>query len=123
AAGIKKVQVAARTIKSIQADAIVTTIESTLEAEAALAALNEVDVVLGGLDDDLARLHLTEACSTRSLPYFDLATDTGGDGRQVWYGGRIVFANGNGCLSCLGLLDQKEIRRSNMTQDERQVDD
>lgn len=122
AAQTKKVQVAARTIESIQADATVSTIETTLEAEVALAHLTEIDVVFGCLDDDLARLLLTEACAMRSLPYFDLATDTGDEGEQLWYGGRIVFANGNGCLSCLGLLDQEEIRRSRMTPHERQVD-
>ena len=56
-------------------------------------------------------MELTELCSRYAKPLFDLATDTGGEGDELWYGGRVVFANGVGCLVCRDVLDQEEMRR------------
>lgn len=82
-----------------------------------------MDVIFGCVANDLARLDLTDLASELQVPYIDLASDTGGEGDDLWYGGRVVFACGHGCLSCLGLLDQEEIRHARMSPDEREVDD
>jgi hypothetical protein len=90
------------------------------EAEAAIAAGG---VVFGCLDRDLPRLTLTECCARFAKPLFDLASDTGGDGEERWYGGRVVFANGRGCLVCHDLLDQQEIARDSMSSEQREAHD
>ena len=68
-------------------------------------------------------LKLTQLCSRYAKPLFDLATDTGGEGDDLWYGGRVVFANGAGCLVCRNLLDQQEITRDSMSPEQREVHD
>jgi molybdopterin/thiamine biosynthesis adenylyltransferase len=115
-----KVAVAERQIRAIQRTADVTAIPRPLEAAEVQAALARVDIVVGCLDDDLARLHLLERASELGAPYLDLATDTG----EGYYGGRIVFAvGGNGCLSCRGQLDQDELARAAMDDRQRQAHD
>ena len=121
AAKTKKVIVAERMIVGINPRAIVEPVDAkinTAEAEAAIAA---ADVVFGYLDRDLPRLKLTELCSRYAKPLFDLATDTGGEGGDLWYGGRVVFANGAGCLLCRNLLDQQEMTRDSMSLEQREV--
>jgi len=123
AAQTKKVMVAKRMVEAINPSADVQPVYakiSTSEAEAAIAA---ADVVFGCLDRDLLRLVLTELCSRYAKPLFDLATDTGGEGDELWYGGRVAFANGAGCLVCRDVLDQQEIRRDSMSPEQREVHD
>jgi hypothetical protein len=62
---------------------------------------------------------LTELASGLSIPYLDLATDTGAG----FYGGRVVFATGTGCLSCLDELDQQRLAQAAMTADQRTAHD
>ena len=55
------------------------------------------------------RLDLTDITARYAMPYFDLATDTAGDGHEI-YGGRVVLADGSQCLVCLPeILDQRAI--------------
>src|SRR5713101_4868777 len=117
-----KVDVAERLIRRLQPDAHVTVARSWLEANDAQTTLRNVDVIFGCVDNDLARLELTDLASRLQVTYIDLASDTGGEGDDLWYGGRVVFARGDGCLSCLGLLDQEEIRKARMSPEEREVD-
>lgn len=79
------------------------------------------DVVFGCVDRDVHRLELTELCAKHRKPYFDLASDTGG-GDEPWYGGRVVFSNGNGCLVCWKLLEQQQIAVDRMSVNEREMD-
>jgi len=116
-----KVIVAKRLIEAVNPKAQVVALEVPLEAPEAIEALTSVDVMFGCVDRDLARLKLTELTARLALPYVDLASDTGGEGEEAWYGGHVVFSNGDGCLSCLGLLDQDEINRDSMSPGEREV--
>ncbi|MCL5734407.1 MAG: ThiF family adenylyltransferase, partial [Actinobacteria bacterium] len=75
------------------------------------------------LDRELPRLQLTELCSRYAKPYFDLASEINAEGKEPWYGGRVVFCNGGGCLLCLGVLDQAEITRESMTEDQAAADE
>lgn len=119
----RKIAVAERTVKGISPDAAINLFDARIEAPEAEAAIATADVVFGCLDRDLPRLKLTEVCARHAKPLFDLASDTGGDEAELWYGGRVVFANGSGCLVCYGVLDQQEIARDSMSPDHREAHD
>ena len=123
AAKTKKVIVAKRMIETINPSAMVEPVDAKIDTAAAEAAIAGVDVVFGCLDRDLPRLKLTELCSRYAKPLFDLASDTGGQGDDLWYGGRVVFANGDGCLVCRDLLDQQEMARDSMSPEQREAHD
>jgi hypothetical protein len=114
--GTLKVESARRLITSIQPGATIGVFRGRItrsqEDEAARLVRNG-DVVFGCLDAESPRLFLTDLCSSENVPYFDLATDTGGE-RGDWYGGRVVCCVGNGCLSCLDLIDQRLVRLEQM---------
>jgi len=115
-----KVAVAERQIRAIQPTAEVAAISMPLEAGEVQAALAGVDITIGCLNHDSARLHLLERASELGIPYLDLATDTG----EGYYGGRVVFAVGDsGCLSCRDILDQEELARAAMDDEQRQAHD
>jgi hypothetical protein len=119
----KKVIVAKRMIEAINPGASIEPVDAKINAEEAEAAIAAADVVFGCLDRDLPRLTLTELCSRHAKPLFDLASDTGGEGDDLWYGGRVVFANGAGCLVCRNLLDQEEMTRDSMSPEQREAHD
>jgi hypothetical protein len=119
----KKIAVAQRTIKAISPDATIKPVDTKIETPEAEAAIAAAGVVFGCLDRDLPRLKLTELCARYAKPLFDLASDTGGEGDEFWYGGRVVFANGSGCLACYDLLDQREIARDAMSPEQREAHD
>jgi hypothetical protein len=123
AAKTKKVSVAKRMIEAINPAATVEAVDAKIDTAEAEAAIAAADVVFGCLDRDLPRLKLTELCSRYAKPLFDLASDTGGEGDDLWYGGRIVFANGAGCLACRKLLDQQEMTRDSMSPEQREAHD
>jgi molybdopterin/thiamine biosynthesis adenylyltransferase len=111
-----KVAVVARAASAVAPDVTVTPIAKTLLASESLRALRRVDAVFGCVDNDGARLVLTEICSALDTPYVDLATDVDG----LRYGGR-VFVNwdGRGCLACMELLDLKEVQETFETPEQR----
>jgi molybdopterin/thiamine biosynthesis adenylyltransferase len=117
----KKVVVAERTIKAVKPHANVKTFDGKLDAVKAEPLIAGADIVLGCLDRDLARLQLTDACARYAKPYFDLASDTGGERDELWYGGRVVFCDGTRCLVCLQLLDQEEMALDSMTPEQRET--
>jgi hypothetical protein len=123
AAETKKIAVAKRMIEAIIPGATVDPIDAKIDAREGEPAIATADVVFGCLDRDLPRPTLTELCARYAKPLFDLASDTGGTGDELWYGGRIFFANGAGCLVCHDLLDQQEIARDSMSPDQREAHD
>jgi molybdopterin/thiamine biosynthesis adenylyltransferase len=122
-AATKKIVVAERTIKAIKPDATVTALDAKVGAPEVEAVIASADVVFGCLDRDLPRLQLTELCARYAKPLFDLASDTGGEGEEILYGGRVVFCDGSRCLVCLDLLDQQEIARDSMSPEQREAHD
>ena len=67
----------------------------------------DCDYVFGCVDNEGARLILTELSAAYSKPYFDLASDINID--HGHYGGRVCVAwNGDGCLYCYRILDRRE---------------
>jgi molybdopterin-synthase adenylyltransferase len=118
-----KVKVAERVVLSIQPTALVTSLTAAIGDEAVKTALLSADLIFGCVDNDAARLVLTELAASHRKPYIDAASDTGDDG-GLWYGGRVVFAHdGSKCLSCAGELDQRAITRAGMTPEQRAEDD
>jgi molybdopterin-synthase adenylyltransferase len=121
--GQYKTDLAERLIRAISPGAQVVNVRHHLPHPDATGALGEVDLILGGLDNDAPRLHLTDLASQRRIVYLDAATDTHADAGSLVYGGRVVIAGlGPGCLFCLGHLDQRQIRQATMTDEERVLD-
>ena len=118
-----KVTAVARMYTSILPDARIDAFEVKLEDDDARQAIRSCTSAFSCLDDDAARLNLTELCLRSRVPFFDLASDTGGVAPDLWYGGRIVFSgNGERCPVCLDLLDQRALARSSMSEDQLEVD-
>jgi molybdopterin-synthase adenylyltransferase len=119
----KKIAVAERTIKAVRPDAAVVLVDGKVTDAEAEGVLAGADLVFGCLDRDIHRLELTETCARFAKPYLDLATDTGGEGEELVYGGRVVFCNGTRCLVCLPeVLNQDEIARDRMSSEQRHAD-
>jgi hypothetical protein len=118
-----KVAVAEGLIRSTVPDAVVAVVPDSLAAEPAADALAGVHCVFGCVDNDTARLRLTELTSKLRIPYFDLASDAGEAAELTWFGGRLFVAiDGERCLSCAGELDQHTLARQAMTPSQREAD-
>lgn len=113
-----KVTAAGRRILAINPTADVLTVPTRLDDPDALAALSGADVVFGCVDNDFARVQLTRMCSSLALPLFDLATDVDTTTTPIMFGGRVVCCTGNGCLVCLDVLDQDQLARAAMSEDQ-----
>lgn len=122
--GDHKTRIMARLIKTIQPEAVITAITENLPHPDIYAALAEgVNLVFGCFDHDLPRLQATVLTSSLRVPYIDSATDThrAVDGGLV-YGGHVkVSGIERGCLFCMGMLDQEQIRIAKMNPEERTV--
>ena len=114
----KKTTVAGRVIRQANPDADVMEIDGKVESTDAKLAVERCDVVFGCLDKDIHRLTLLDLAVRHAKPFFDLATDTGGEGDGLWYGGRVVLSRQGGCLLCRDILDQQSIVRDRMTPDQ-----
>ena len=122
--GELKTHIATRIIKAVQPDADILVSAHQFGEGDSLDVLADVDVVIGCVDREIARLHILDWASRHGIPYIDAATDViVTDGIVKYYGGRVVVMTGDGCVACLQLLDQDELRRSTMTEDQRQVYD
>lgn len=108
--GLAKVAIAKRLIKLVNPAAEVRTISEELRSPNSFREILSAGYVFGCLDNDGARVVLTELCAAYRRPYFDLATEIIPGERPI-YGGRAFVAWGdNGCLICRGLLDLVEAR-------------
>lgn len=107
--GTPKVDLAKRHIQLIDPSITVTATNNDIVSEDGLEALKKADVVFGCVDNDGVRFFLNEACLAYSKPLIDLASDVPEPGK---FGGHVALITGeHGCLHCLGLLDQTEVRR------------
>jgi molybdopterin/thiamine biosynthesis adenylyltransferase len=108
--GQPKVSVVAAAVCRINHDAKVRAIASNLRSRAALTALQDASVVFGCVDNDGARLVLTEFCCAYQRLYIDSATEIlrTEHGGSIDFGGRVVASvPGEFCLSCGGELDME----------------
>lgn len=101
--GSPKVELGKRLAQEIDPTIVVEAIRAPLIDARAFQALQGVEYVFGCLDNDGARLVLTELTAAYELTYIDLATEILPDGT---HGGRLVVAlNGEGCPVCFDELD------------------
>lgn len=123
AAHTPKVTAVARMYEQVLPEASVAIFETALDDEDARQAIRGCNSAFSCLDDDAARLALAELCLRNRIPFFDLASDTGGVAPDLWYGGRILFSGaGERCPVCLDLLDQRALARSGMSEEQLAVD-
>ncbi len=109
--GSAKVNLARRQILLINPKADVIIVGEELRSSSAFRAVASGGYIFGCLDNDGARLILTELCAAYRRRYFDLATEIIPSDRAV-YGGRVFASWGdNGCLVCRELLNLAEARR------------
>lgn len=108
--GSRKVDIANRALALIDPGIKVTPIHAPLRSAAVFSALKEARIIVGCLDNDGARLVLTEYALAYGIPYFDLASDISAeDGLR--YGGRVLFTGSDqGCPVCLGEIDLEQAR-------------
>ncbi len=107
--GTPKGIIARRLIRSVAPAATVTILTTKVQSEEALDALKGVDVVFGCVDNDGARLILTEISRAYCIPYFDVAVGIEVDTKVVSAGGRVAAVTPGGpCLQCMKEIDRRE---------------
>lgn len=105
----RKDEVAERLIRRQQPGAVVVK-TGTLRQRDSLSRLGLVDLIIGCVDNDGARLILSELAAAHLVPYLDLgvSVDRGKDG-AIRMGGRTAFyVPGGPCLACADELDFSE---------------
>ncbi len=122
--GAMKLEIATRLIRSLHPAAQIDPIDGLLgdpEIEDRLAQrVAGADLVIGCFDNETPRLHTTKLGSDHGVPYIDAATDVVDVEGGLSYGGRVIVAHdGTGCLACLDILDLRELRREQMTPEQR----
>jgi len=102
-----KVDVAARVISSINAQAGVRRINKNLRSEEAIDALCETcEIIFACVDNDSARLILTELSAAFDKTLIDSGTEIINSKDYQEFGGRVIVAQpGDFCLLCAGQID------------------
>jgi len=104
----KKNRVAHRQIKRAGNRATVRR-HGALRSAEALTALKQVDIIIGCVDNDGARLVLSELAAAYLIPYLDVGVSIATEREAVEMGGRISFAlPGRPCLACADDIDFAE---------------
>lgn len=108
--GKSKVDLGERLAKFIDPMIAIEKAFASLMTPEAFEVVKAADYVFGCVDNESARLVLTELCAAYGRPYIDAATDVI-PGTPPEYGGRVCFArDGDGCLVCMGALDLADAR-------------
>jgi hypothetical protein len=105
-----KAVLARRLIRAVAPAAHVATIAEDLRSRRALDALKSVDLLFGCVDNDGARLVLTELASAYRIPYIDVAVGIEASDQTVVSAGARVFVSlpDGPCLHCAGEIDWAE---------------
>ena len=104
--GTRKVDIAERTAKTIDGSIVVDKVFDSFVSKRGFDVLIGANYVFGCLDSEGARLVLTELSAAYAKPYVDVSSDIL-PGDPVNYGGQVCIAwSGNGCLSCMNVLDR-----------------
>jgi molybdopterin-synthase adenylyltransferase len=106
-AKIPKVEIAERIIKAIIPDAKVLPLRINLRTCLAITSLISCSHIFGCVDNDGARLILSELAASYSITLFDAATEiVPQENKPLLFGGRVVVARpGDFCLTCAGEID------------------
>lgn len=99
-----------RLVRAVAPAARAVAVAADLRSQRALDALRCVDVIFGCVDNDGARLVLTELASAYRIPYIDVAVGIDASDQSVMNaGGRVFVALPDGpCLNCAGEIDSVE---------------
>jgi molybdopterin-synthase adenylyltransferase len=104
----RKTTVARRTIRRLLGRVEVDS-PGSLRTRTALAALRDVDVMIGCVDNDGARLVMSELAAANLVPYLDIGVGIEGEAPSESMGGRVSFyLPGGPCLACADDLDFDE---------------
>lgn len=104
----KKSFVARRQVRRVRHNVKVS-VAGNLRSEAALRALTGVDLIVGSVDNDGARLILAELAAAHFIPYLDIGVGIDREESQPEIGGRVAFSvPGGPCLACADELDFAE---------------
>lgn len=116
-----KVEIARALILGVEPEASIHPVATTLLSTQGFGAIRESDFVVGCVDRDDVRFVLNELCQAYEKPYLDLATDF--DPTDKSFGGRLVYADGRGCVVCMDALDPDAMRLAMRTDQQRREDD
>ena len=109
--GTPKVELLRDLVALVDPGIEIDTVPHRFENSTAQDALKGVDVVVGCVDHDGPRFLVNEFCCRYGLSFVDAASDTIPENDRVLFGGRVCVATPTtGCLVCLNVLDQEEIR-------------
>ena len=105
----KKSRVATRSIRRLTPAAVIRRFGGLRSTEA-LNGIRDADVIIGCVDNDGARLVMTELASAHLVPYLDIGVGVEPLGSNVAFGGRVAFyLPGGPCLACADELDFDEV--------------
>jgi molybdopterin/thiamine biosynthesis adenylyltransferase len=105
----RKTTVARRYIRRLRRTTRVRVV-GNLRSYAALSVLGELDLIVGCVDNDGARLVLTELAAAHLVPYVDIGVGIEGEQLDAVIGGRVSFyVPGGPCLACADELDFGEV--------------
>lgn len=103
-----KARIAGRTIRRITPLAEVVT-TGHLRTSRSLEELRRVDLIVGCVDNDGARLITSELAAAHVIPYLDIGVGIERDGTEPAMGGRVSFyLPGGACLACADEIDYEE---------------
>ena len=107
-----KVEVAERMIKQISPDARINKLPVNLRNENVLDALTHINYLFGCVDNDAARLILTELSSAYEIPLIDSASEIlPKEGKIAEFGGRVIIARpGDFCALCANQIDLEDAK-------------
>ncbi len=111
--GAYKVDLIRRYILAVDPAADVIAIRENVRTRAALIELMKCSTIFGCVDNDGARLILTELCAAYQITYIDCASEIipPKADSPLDFGGRVVVARpGQFCLFCAGELDSEEAK-------------
>jgi len=107
--GTSKTAIAMRLINLIDPTIEVVTVADGFVSSAGYDAIRRADYIFGCVDNEGARLILTEVCAAYAKTYIDLSTDIDPKSEPMKYGGRVHFGlKGESCLVCMDELDLQE---------------
>lgn len=122
--GQPKVKIAARYIRAVAKDAIVTCIDGDVIQSSTARKLLNADIIFGCTDSHGSRAVLQQVSYQYLIPCIDVGTTiTATDGHVNHIYGRVqMLSPGHACFTCSSLLDPNAVRRDMMTAFERQAD-
>lgn len=104
----RKTAIARRTIRRLAPRAKIL-ITGSLRRPDSIRSLASVDLIVGCVDNDGARLVLSELAAAHLVPYLDIGVGIEGEGDDRSIGGRVSFYLPSGaCLACADELDFAE---------------